>query len=105
MPKFYIKSGELEVIVDGEITPFEAVTLAVQRSLGGQCLDIDGSFYVDERGFRGPNPDESVEEWSHRTGCQQEPEYLFSVDSVFGKNSYGPDDEWVNERPPFFEHL
>ena len=85
MPKYYVKSGELEIIVDGDMTAFEAVGTAIHCSLGGQTLDVDGQLYVDERGFRGPNPDESIVGWMHRVSEEGMPAHTFAISTMFGE--------------------
>jgi len=55
MPKYYVKSNELEVIVNAP-TPLEAAKTSVLLCAGEL---IDHVFYVDERGFRGPDNEQS----------------------------------------------
>ena len=52
MPKYYVRSGHLEKIVTAN-SPEEAAYFAVCRATGEE-LDI--GIYIDERGFRGPTP-------------------------------------------------
>ena len=54
MPKYYVRAGELEVIVEAN-SPKEAAYLAVNRA-NGEFIDRV-CFYIDERGFRGPTPE------------------------------------------------
>ena len=54
MAKFYVRSGELERIVIAD-TQEDAAYKAVCRS-DGEELDV--AFYIDERGFRGPTPND-----------------------------------------------
>ena len=54
MAKYYVRSGQLEAIVTAN-SPKEAAYLAVNQASGEE---IDrGGFYIDERGFRGPTPE------------------------------------------------
>ena len=53
MPKYYVRSGQLERIVVAK-SPEEAAYVAISCANGEE---IDGGFYIDERGFRGPTPE------------------------------------------------
>ena len=54
MAKYYVRSGQLEKIVIAN-SPKEAAYLAV---VGASGEEVDrGGFYIDERGFRGPTPE------------------------------------------------
>lgn len=54
MAKYYVRSDELEVVLDAT-----SALEAAKRSLicfWGKNPTVDTKFYVDERGFRGPRP-------------------------------------------------
>jgi hypothetical protein len=57
MPKYYVRSGELEKIVIAD-SPMIAACDALMLC-DGETIDKH-FFYVDERGFRGPTPDHNV---------------------------------------------
>jgi len=56
MPKYYVRSNELERIVIAS-TPMEAAKLSIRTANGEEVGD---RFYVDERGFRGPQPHKNI---------------------------------------------
>lgn len=74
MPKYYVRSDELEVVLNA-INPIEAAKGSLLR-MWGKNPTVDTQFYVDERGFRGPLPREDV------ILADEEAEWVFDYDSV-----------------------
>lgn len=76
MSKYYVRSGELQVVLDAP-DPLEAAKGSLLR-MWGKNPTVDTQFYVDERGFRGPRPqfnDEAVL-------VSEAPEWAFPYASV-----------------------
>ena len=72
MPKYYVRSGQLEKIVIAE-TPEDAAYKAVNLADGEE---IDVLFCIDERGFRGPTPQEPIFDSSFL------PEYVLNTNEL-----------------------
>ena len=76
MPKYYVRSGQLERIVtasDPEKAAYKAVCKADNEEID------QAAFYVDERGFRGPIPqDQSFD-------TEFLPEHMLQTAELLGK--------------------
>jgi len=55
--KYYIRSGEFERVVNAP-NPYEAAMIALTKARGEQ---LGHFFYIDERGFRGPQTTEKLD--------------------------------------------
>jgi len=75
MRKYYVRSGQIEQVVTAN-DPKEAVNIVIQHKVSGEIMDPVG-FYVDERGFRGPTPDNPVFE------TDMLPKFFFEVKDIF----------------------
>ena len=85
MPKYYVRSGQLERIVDifedNVDNPLRACKMALQSCEGEE---IGYYFYVDERGFRGPSNDKL------EIDTNFVPSYYFFWKKVTGEQSGTP---------------
>ena len=77
MPKYYVRSGQLECIVLAD-NPKEAAEIAILSKTNGE--EIDYTVYIDERGFRGPCKTEPT------LNTEFLPEYFFETEKLM--------DEW-----------
>ncbi len=80
MPKYYVRSGQLERVVIAD-TPKDAAHVAINRC-SGEEIDMV-SFFIDERGFRGPTPE------SPSFDSNFLPEFAFSVTGLMAEWEHG----------------
>ena len=74
MPKYYVRSDELEVVLDAP-NALEAAKGSLLR-MWGKNPTVATKFYVDERGFRGPKKEDDA------ILADEEPEFVFPYNSV-----------------------
>lgn len=74
MPKYYVRSGQLEQVVIAS-NPLDAATRALLLCDGEEIDPL--FFYVDERGFRGPTPMDNT------VSTDLMPEHSIKSDEIF----------------------